>query len=96
MNVIDTVKAYAEMSIFLLPIVMALVTLYGKFGVAGKWQLASSLATGLVLGGILMYLELKPVTSEGWVAIALYGLLLGLTATGVYDVLKVAAAKAKS
>ena len=96
MNVIDTVKAYAEMSVFLLPIVMALVTLYGKFGVTGKWQLVSSLATGLVLGGGVMYLELIPATAGGWVSVSLYGLLLGLTATGVYDVLKIAAAKAKS
>lgn len=94
MNVIETVKIYAQVSVFLLPIVMGLVTLYGKFGVSGKWQLASSLLTGFVLGGGIMYVETKPVTVEGWVAVVLYGLLLGLTASGVYDVVKVAATKA--
>lgn len=94
MSVIETVKTYAQVSIFLLPIVMGLVTLYGKFGVSGKWQLVSSLVTGFVLGGGIMYVETKPVTVEGWMAVVIYGILLGLTASGVYDVLKVAATKA--
>lgn len=96
MNIIETIKAYAQVSVFLLPIVMALVTLYGKFGVTGKWQLVASLVTGVVFGSGLMYFELTPASAGEWVATALYGLLLGLTASGVYDVLKVAAEKAKS
>jgi len=70
----------------LLPLVMAIVTYLGKLGVQGKLQLVSSLLTGLVLGGASMYFQIVPVTGVDWFATVLYGLVLGLSASGVYEV----------
>jgi len=93
MNVIETITQYAGASVFLMSIIMALVTYWGKLGVTGKWQLVSSLATGLVIGGGFMWIELAPADAVSWVAVVLYGLLLGLTASGVYEVGKELTAK---
>ena len=93
MNVIETLSQYAGASVFLMSIIMALVTYWGKLGVSGKWQLISSLATGLVIGGGFMWIELAPTTVVDWVTVGIYGLLLGLTASGVYEVGKELAAK---
>ena len=78
----------------LLPLVMALVTYWGKLGVTGKWQLISSMATGLFLGGFVMYLQTFPQTLVEWSACGLFGLVLGLAASGVYEVGKEAVLKA--
>ena len=66
---------------------MALVTLYGRFGIQGRAQLALSLLTGFVLGVIVMIADLGvPVDFAGWVALVLYGLIPGLVAIrGVRD-----------
>ena len=77
----------------LLPIVMALVTYWGKLGVTGKWQLLSSMATGLVLGGFVMYIQTLPQTLVEWSAVGLFGLILGLAASGVYEIGKDLVAK---
>lgn len=70
----------------LLPLVMALVTYWGKLGVSGKWQLISSMATGLVVGGFVMYIQTLPQTLVEWSATGLFGLILGLAASGVYEI----------
>jgi hypothetical protein len=70
----------------LLPFTMALVTLWGKFGLTGKWQLASALVTGVLLGGLFMYVQAPPTNLAGWVSVAFVGLVEGLGATGVYEV----------
>jgi len=70
----------------LLPIVMALVTYWGKLGVSGKWQTVSSMATGLVLGGFVMYIQVLPQNLIEWSAVGLFGLILGLAASGVYEI----------
>jgi hypothetical protein len=77
----------------LLPFTMALVTLWGKFGLTGKWQLASALATGLVLGVFFMYVQAPPTDLVGWSQVVFVGLVEGLGATGVYEVVKNATAK---
>lgn len=76
------------------PMVMGLVTYYGKFGITGKWQLVSSMVTGLVLGGFVMYVLVVPATLIQYTAVGLYGLTLGLGASGVYETGKEIAVKA--
>lgn len=80
-------------SALLLPFTMAFVTLWGKFGLTGKWQLASALVTGLVLGGFFMYVQSSPTTLVGWSLVVFVGLVEGLGASGVFEVVKNATAK---
>ena len=84
MSEIDFTNALIN-GISLFWLVMALVTLWGKFGATGKVQLASSLGTGLVIG-TLYQASLKPlITWVDWFGAIIYGVALGLTATGVYE-----------
>ena len=78
---------------FTMGLVMALVTLWGKFGVSGKWQLLSSLLTGVVTGVLFYYFTNTPESAVEWFSAGLFGLIIGLTASGVYDAVKEAAGK---
>ena len=94
-NLVEFIQAATVNTAVLLPIVMALVTLYGKFGIQGKAQLALSLLTGFVLGVIVMLADVGvPADFAGWVALVLYGLIPGLVASGVYDTAKGVAERA--
>ncbi len=88
---------FLEMAgLFYLPtlaIVFGVVDYLGKWGVKGKWQLASSLIAGLILGGLVMYFTTYPATPVAWFSVALYGLLVGLGASGCYNGIKTASAK---
>jgi len=79
-------EASASNAPILVLVVLGLVTLYGKFGLKGKAQLASSLATGVVFGSGFMVAALGfPNTYAGWFSVVIYGLMIGLIATGVYE-----------
>jgi hypothetical protein len=68
------------------PVILALVTYYARWGAKGRVQLALSLLTGFVLGVIAMTATLGfPTSYAGWVALAFYGLIPGLVASGVYE-----------
>lgn len=93
----EFIQAAAVNTAVLLPVVMALVTLYGKFGIQGKAQLALSLLTGFVLGVVVMLAEFGiPATFAGYVALFFYGLIPGLVASGVYETGKGIATRAAS
>ena len=77
----------------LLAIVFGIVDYLGKLGVKGKWQLVSSLASGLILGGIVMYFTILPMTAVAWFSVILFGLLIGLAASGCYEGIKSATTK---
>jgi energy-coupling factor transporter transmembrane protein EcfT len=77
----------------MLAIVFGLVDYLGKLGVKGIWQLISSMLSGLILGGIVMYFTIYPDTAVGWFSVALFGLLIGLAASGCYQGIKTASAK---
>lgn len=69
-------------------LVMALVTFLGRFGVQGRAQLLAALITGVVLGAAYQAL-LRPLTDwAAWMGAIVYGLALGLTASGVYETAK--------
>ncbi len=80
-------EAAAENAPFVIAVVLGLVTFYGKVGVSGKAQLFSSLATGLVIGSLFMCAALGfPSDFTGWFEVVIYGLGMGLLASGVYEV----------
>lgn len=78
--------AAADNAPWVLFVVLGLVTFYGKVGVAGKAQLFSALGTGLVIGSLFMCASLGfPHDFTGWFEVIIYGLAMGLTASGVYE-----------
>ena len=88
MNTFDIavfLKAWLNTVGAILPLVLGLVTYFGRLGVKGRGQLVASLTSGLVLGGATMYFQTAPVSAAEWFGIFVVGLITGLTATGVYD-----------
>lgn len=69
----------------LLVIVIGLVQFIKGFGLAGNAVKSLSLAIGLVLGGGYQYSIAAPADFAGWFALAIFGLGLGLVASGLYD-----------
>lgn len=72
-------------------LVVALVEWIKRMGVTGKGLNAASMAIGLVFGAGYMISQgalnaNDPFTA--WFGIVVYGLGLGLTASGIYDALK--------
>jgi hypothetical protein len=72
-------------------VVMGLVELTKAFGASGKLLTGLSMAIGLILG-VLYQISLGiPVDFAGWFGAVLYGLALGITASGVYNAIRNAA-----
>jgi len=97
-DISEFLKLSVPAAIFLVPVVMALVTGLGEtFPVVnGRWQFLASLALGLLLGGPLFWVLTEPVTPGGWLAVVLFGLTCGLTASGRYNTQRSAAEKGSS
>jgi hypothetical protein len=73
----------------LLFVVAGLVQVCGMFGAAGKVQLACSLLIGLALGIGYQIAQLGvPVGFAGWFAASVFGLGLGIVASGLYETAK--------
>lgn len=66
-------------------VVIGLVEWIKRFGVTGKALNAASMAVGLVLGVAYQVAQAVPVGFGGWFVAAVYGLALGLVASGIYD-----------
>jgi len=92
-NLLEFLKTAGIVFTPMLAIVFGVVDYLGKWGIKGKWQLASSLLAGLILGGIVMYFTTYPATPVAWFSVALFGLLIGLAASGCYEGIKAASAK---
>ncbi len=72
----------------LLFVVMGLVEWVRQFGVSGNWLRVTSMIVGLVLGMGYQVSQGMPATFAAWFAAAVYGLALGVVASGVRDALK--------
>ena len=83
---------FNQVSILGLPlifVVIGLVEYIKKLGVDGKSLLAASMVIGLVLGiGYQISVNDLPVNFGGWFSITVYGLGLGIVASGIYDAVK--------
>ncbi len=95
-NLLEFLKTAGPIFTPLLAIVFGVVDYLGKVGVKGTWQLISSLLTGLALGGLVMYFMTYPATPVAWFAVALFGLLVGLAASGCYNGIVKATTKGSS
>ena len=77
----------------LMVIVLGLVEFAKQLGLTGKASLILSMVLG-ILAGVLYQLSVAiPVDMAGWLGAAVYGLALGLAASGLYDLGKRYAAK---
>ena len=69
-------------------VVFGLVAFIKSAGVKGQWLLFSSLFIGLALG-VLYQFSLGPLVGfAAWFGAGMYGLALGITASGVYEGIK--------
>lgn len=69
----------------LLIFVLALVQWVKSFGVAGNYAKATSMFIGLALGIGYQLTFSTPADFSGWFTTVVFGLALGLGASGVYD-----------
>lgn len=72
----------------LLAVVIGLVQFIKGFGLSGNTVKLLSLTVGLLLGGGYQYSLGAPVDFAGWFALVVFGLGLGLVASGLYDAAK--------
>jgi len=72
-------------------VVMGLVELVKAFGVQGKALTAVSFGVGLAIGLLYQVSLGLPAGFSGWFGAAVYGLALGITASGVYSAIRNAA-----
>ena len=82
-------KSFVDASVVGIPliaVVMGLVTwLSETFSLVGKQSLIASMLIGLILGGGFQLSQATPADFAGWFAVIVYGLALGLVASGIYD-----------
>jgi len=79
------VKDLALGGIYILGIVTGLVAWFKKIGVKGNWLTVAAMAIGLILGIGYQYYLVPLTTYTLWFFAALYGLSLGMAASGIYD-----------
>ena len=79
----------AVLGVPLIFVVIGLVEYVKKMGVTGKYLLGASMLIGLVLGaGSQLAAAGFPADFAGWFGVTVYGLGLGVVASGVYDAVK--------
>jgi hypothetical protein len=79
-------KAIPENATLVVLVVLGLVTFLSKLGVKGIYQLISSMLLGIVFGAGFMIAVLGlPNTFAGWFSLLIYGLMLGLVASVIYE-----------
>lgn len=78
----------AVMTLATVPAILALVQLAKDLGLRGHWALLLSVGLGVVLNVAVVFLG-----DTTWFQAVAAGLLLGLSAAGLYDTAKVASAK---
>jgi hypothetical protein len=67
-------------------VILGLVEFAKRLGVTGKWSLGLSMLLGLLLGAAYQAAANGwPVDFAGWFGLALFGIVLGLSASGLYD-----------
>ncbi|MEZ0396831.1 MAG: hypothetical protein ABWK53_10440 [Anaerolineales bacterium] len=72
----------------LVVLVISLVEWVKRFGIEGKALNAVSMAIGTVIGVAYWYAQSPLATFGDWFGAVVYGLALGLVASGIYDAAK--------
>ena len=72
----------------LILVVIGLVAYLKKLGVTGNALTIAALIVGLLLGAAYQFSVKAPTDFAGWFALVVYGLGLGLVASGIYDTAK--------
>jgi hypothetical protein len=72
-------------------LVLGAVEFVKAMGLKGRVLLIASLVIGTVFGVLYRMSIAMPVTFVDWLGAAVYGVALGLTATGVYEAMRSAA-----
>ncbi len=69
-------------------LVFGLVEFVKKLGIKGVWLTLASLILGMLAGFAFRLVTVGlPVTYQDWIITVVFGLAMGLTASGVYDFL---------
>ena len=67
-------------------VVFGLVEFIKSFGLRGHWLTIASMLLGLAFGVSYQIANAGiPVSFAGWFAVAVFGIMLGLVASGLYD-----------
>ena len=67
-------------------VVFGLVEFIKSFGLRGHWLTIASMLLGLAFGVSYQIANAGiPVSFAGWFGVAVFGLMLGLVASGLYD-----------
>ncbi len=77
----------------LIVLVIALVEWVKRFGVEGKFLNVISMIVGIVFGVTYLYAQSPLLSFSDWFGAVVYGLVLGLSASGVYDAVRSAATR---
>lgn len=72
----------------LIALVISLVEWIKRFGVSGVWLNVTSMLVGVVIGIAYWATQNELVTFSDWFGAIIYGLFLGLIASGLYDAAK--------
>lgn len=75
-------------SVPLLIVVLGLVQYYKKLNATGNLLSILSMITGVLFGGFYLYLVTEPTAMLGIFLCIIYGIVIGLIASGVYDLAK--------
>lgn len=69
-----------------LPFILGLVEFFKRLGVTGKVSLGLSMGLGLIFGLCMWFASYgAPADFASWLLVVLFGLGMGLTASGIYD-----------
>lgn len=79
---------YLVAGVPLILVVLGLVEWVKSLGVTGNAAKVVSLAIGLLLGVGYQFSVTPPVGFSGWFTVIVFGLALGLVASGIYDAVK--------
>ena len=68
----------------LMVIVFGLVEFAKKLGLEGKALTALSMVLGILAGAAYQWMQMNPEAAP-WLKVIVFGLVVGLTASGIYD-----------
>lgn len=86
MTIEQVVSLAMSGSIPLLTVVLGLVQFTKRVGLQGNVLIIVSMLIGLAFGASYLYLTAKPLDTLGMFLCLIYGILIGLIASGIYDV----------